>query len=96
MIGLVVLVQNDYILAVLCLIVSIASFKIIKGTKNEITIFLIGFFMMIAAEYIFISTGVETFVRRSLFGVMPIWLPVLWGYGFIATGRAIKIIEERV
>jgi len=36
---------------------------------------------------------VETFVRNSLFGLMPLWLPFLWGYGFVAIKRGIKILE---
>ncbi len=49
---------------------------------------------MIASEYVFCSTGVETFVRNSLFGLMPIWLPFLWGYGFIAIKRSVLILDK--
>ncbi len=45
-----------------------------------------------ASEYFFISTGVETFIRNSLFGVMPLWLPILWGYGFIAIRRGVEAL----
>ena len=48
---------------------------------------------MILSEMIFISTGVEIFVRNTLFGLMPLWLPFLWGYGFVAIKRGIKILE---
>ena len=48
---------------------------------------------MIISEAIFISTGVETFIRNSLFGLMPLWLPFLWGYCFVAMKRAIKILN---
>ena len=46
-------------------------------------------------EVIFISTGAETFNRVSLFGLMPIWLPFLWGYGFIVIKRSIEVLENR-
>jgi hypothetical protein len=49
---------------------------------------------MLISESIFISTGVEKFERNSLFGLMPIWLPFLWAYGFIAIKRAVHIIEK--
>ena len=51
-----------------------------------------GFFAMIASEYLFISTGVEKFERNSLLGLMPLWLPFLWAYGFVAIKRAISIL----
>lgn len=57
-------------------------------------IFIFGFCAMIFFEYIFISTGVETFVRNSLFGSMPLWLPFLWGYGFVAIKDGVKILEQ--
>lgn len=49
---------------------------------------------MTASEAFFISTGVEVFIRNSLFGIMPLWLPLLWGYGFIAIRRAANILEQ--
>jgi len=48
---------------------------------------------MILVEGLFISTGVETFNRNSLLGIMPIWLPIIWGYGFVSIKRLIEIIE---
>lgn len=48
---------------------------------------------MIISEFFFVSTGVETFVRNTLFGIMPIWLPFLWGYGFVDIKRAIQILD---
>ena len=52
-----------------------------------------GLIIMIIAEYFFIKTGVETFNRNSLVGVMPLWLPFLWGYAFIAIKRAIGVLK---
>ena len=85
MIGLIPLVKNEYLLSLLYIAVILISFKI-KYVKNEYKIFIAGFILMIIFEFIFISTGVETFIRNSLFG-MPLWLPFLWGYGFVAIRR---------
>ena len=49
---------------------------------------------MIVSEYLFISTGVETFNRNSLFGLMPLWLPFLWGYAFVVMKRVIVVLDN--
>ena len=93
MIGLIPIIKNDYLLTGLyILIITISLF--IKKEKGDYTIFLFGFFFMIVSESIFISTGVETFVRNSLFGLMPLWLPFLWGYGFIAIKRGVEALNK--
>ena len=50
--------------------------------------------ILFVAEALFISTGVETFERKTLLGIMPLWLPLLWGYIFLAMRRAIMAIES--
>jgi hypothetical protein len=90
--ALIVFVQNDYLLTLLDIVVITIAF-IVKIERKEIQIFFFGFFVMIISEAIFISTGVETFVRNSLFGLMPLWLPFQWGYCFVAIKRAIKILN---
>lgn len=92
MIGLIPVVGNDYWLALIyCLIIAVSFW--IKHEKNEHIILIFGFFAMIVSEYIFVSTGVETFKRNTLFGLMPIWLPFLWGYAFVAIKRGVKLLE---
>ncbi|MCX6756986.1 MAG: DUF2878 family protein [Candidatus Nomurabacteria bacterium] len=93
MIGLIAVVHNDYILTIIYIVI-IAISLFIKKEKKWISIFTFGFFIMIISESIFISTGVETFTRNSLFGIMPLWLPFLWGYGFIVIRKGIKILEQ--
>lgn len=93
MVGLIPFVKNDYELTLLYIII-IAGALIIKKEKNDLTIFTFGFVMMIISEYLFISTEVEIFIRNSLFGLMPLWLPFLWGYGFIAISRSVKILDK--
>ena len=93
MIGLIPLVENDLVLAVLYIVIIFAAFKI-KKEKTDLRIFFLGLIIMIAVEYLFVSTGVETFVRNSLFNLMPIWLPLLWGYGFVAIKRSARVLEH--
>ena len=93
MIAIIPVVANDYFLAVIDLLIIVVAFAI-KRERNEITILISGFFIMIVSEYFFVSTGVETFVRHSLFGLMPLWLPVLWAYGFVAIKRGVQILSR--
>jgi hypothetical protein len=91
MIALIPVVANDYILTLLYIAI-IAVALVVKRNKNDILVLAFGFVIMIVSEYLFISTGVETFTRNSLFGIMPLWLPFLWGYGFVAIKRAVEIL----
>ena len=93
MIGLIPLITNDYVLSLVYLVIIIV-FLCIKKEQNDPLIFIFGFFIMTVSEYFFISTGVETFKRNSLFGLMPIWLPFLWGYGFVVIKRVTTILDK--
>lgn len=92
MMALIPFVRNDYILTLIFTIIIVISF-VVRIEKKEIAIFFFGFLVMIFSETMFVSTGVETFVRNSLFGLMPLWLPFLWGYSFVAMKRVIKILD---
>src|SRR5579885_2103544 len=91
MIELIRLTANDYLLTVVYIIL-IAICFFIKRERNDFLVFLLGFVALTISESFFISTGVETFVRHTLFGIMPLWLPFLWGYAFVAIKRTLKII----
>src|SRR3989344_5683364 len=93
MIVLIPFIKNDYILTLAYILIILVSF-IVKYNKKEYLFFLFGFIGMIVSEYLFISTGVETFNRNSLFGLMPLWLPFLWGYGFVAIKRSIETLNK--
>jgi len=95
MIGLIPLIKDDYVLAVIYIIISIIFLFIIKARRNDFIVYIFGFMIMTINEYIFISTGVETFIRNSLFGLMPLWLPFLWAYGFVVISRSVKILEDK-
>lgn len=95
MVGLIPVIKNDYMLTFIYSLIILFLFIFKKERKVDLTIFIFGFVTMIIFEYIFISTGVETFIRNSLFGVMPLWLPFLWGYGFVSIKTGVKILEGR-
>ncbi len=91
MVALIPFIANDvWLSGVYVAIIAISLF--IKHERHDLTVFWFGFFVLMASEYFFISTGVETFIRNSLFGVMPLWLPILWGYGFIAIRRGVEAL----
>ncbi len=94
MIALISLINSDYVLSLVYLFIIVISF-VLKREKNDCVFFLFGFFIMIISEYFFVSTGVETFVRKSLFGLMPLWLPILWAYAFVVIKRAIVVLGEK-
>lgn len=92
MILLIPVVLNDYWLTVVYIGIILVSL-LMKRQKNDLLLFGLGFIFMFFSEWLFISTGVETFVRDSLFGLMPLWLPFLWGYGFIVIKRVTEILK---
>ena len=94
MIALIPVISNDYNLSLVYTLIIVISFYI-KKEKNDLIVFVFGFFIMTIFENLFVSTGVETFQRNSLLGVMPLWLPLLWAYGFVAIKRAIKALDSR-
>lgn len=93
MVGLIPFIQNDLMLSLTYIAIILVAL-LIKWEKNDLILFFFGFFTLLISEYFFISTGVETFERRSLFGVMPLWLPILWGYAFIAIRRGIAVLTD--
>ncbi len=94
MIGLIPFVANDYVLSALYLVIIVIALSI-KRTPLDLTALIAGFVLMTIAEYLFVSTGVETFARVSFLGVMPLWLPILWAYGFVAMKRIVYLIGQK-
>lgn len=93
MIGLIPLVSNDYFLVCIYILAAMAAF-IIRRERNDCIAYGFGLVVITISEYFFISTGVETFVRHSLFGIMPIWLPFLWAYAFVVIKRSLRILDN--
>ena len=93
MIGLIPLIQNDYALAGIygaCIV----ALLFIKREKNDLIALAFGFIGITIAESFFISTGVEVFTRQSFLGIMPLWLPFLWGYTFVTIKRCLRILDR--
>lgn len=86
LITVIPIAKNDFYILV-SYIILIAVFLRLKYEKNEYKILIGGIVFMALFEYLFILTGVETFKNKTLFNIMPIWLPLLWGYGMIAMRR---------
>jgi len=93
MIGLIPFISNDYLLTIIYVGIILIAL-LLKRTKNDFLALVLGFVIMIVFEYLFVSTGVETFNRNTLFGIMPLWLPFLWAYGFVAIKRSVEIISK--
>jgi hypothetical protein len=92
MIALIPFVQNDF--ALVGIYVVIIAVSAIRYTRKDLAFLIFGFFMLLGCEYLFLLTGVETFVRHTLFGVMPLWLPFLWAYIFVQLRRSALVFEN--
>jgi len=91
MVLLISFIHNDYYLSLAYIgIIIVALF--IKYESKEYLFFIFGLVVITFFEWVFVSMGAEIFSRNSLFGVMPIWLPLLWAYSFIAIKRAVESI----
>jgi hypothetical protein len=92
MIGLIPLVQTDVTLAIIYMVFSFALL-LFRPERNDLVAYGIGLIGITLSELLFVSTGVETFTRQSLFGLIPLWLPLLWAYAFVTIKRGLRIIE---
>jgi len=93
MIFFIPLIQNDFIL--IGIYIAVITFSLLyRYEKGDRLALVLGFVSMLFIEYFFVSTGVEVFKRDSLLGVMPFWLPFLWGYGFVVIKRIVKILKK--
>lgn len=91
MLALIPIITNDYTLTGIY-IVFISSAIIFKRERSDFTFLAIGFLGLIVGEYFFVSTGVETFNRNTLFGIMPLWLPFLWSFVFLSMKRVFWLL----
>ena len=91
MVSLIPFFSSDVALAQVYLPITIIAF-VIRREKHDFLAYAFGLVVMTAAEYFFIQTGVETFTQHSLFGVMPVWLPLLWAYAFVVIKRSLAIL----
>lgn len=95
MIGLIPVIKNDHDLLLVYVIIISIVFGL-KYVKWDWLFFVFVLLMMTASESFFIFTGVEVFQRNSLFGLMPIWVPVLWAYSFVVMRRMVDLLNREV
>jgi hypothetical protein len=93
MIGLIPFILNDYELALAYIAIAVIAF-LVRRERHDFAAYLFGLFALTVSEYFFISTGVETFQRHSLLGIMPIWLPLLWAYAFVVIKRSVHALDH--
>lgn len=93
MIGLIPFVVNDYTLALIYILIAVVTFTVRREAYDYLA-YALGLVVITISEYFFVQTGVETFVRQSLWSVMPIWLPFLWAYAFTVIKRSLRILDR--
>lgn len=93
MILLIPVIRHDFALTIAYIIIIVIAF-LVQYFPKDISFFVFGFIVMSISEYFFIRTGVEVFERKSFLGVMPLWLPFLWAYGFVVMKRSIIILDK--
>lgn len=92
MVLLIPFVRDEYLLVGAYLALVSVGLSI-RRERHDGLAFFSGLVLMTASEVLFIHTGVETFSQNSLFGLMPLWLPLLWGYGFVAIKRVLASLS---
>lgn len=86
--------QNEWLVTLGIVVLICLSFAI-KYTKNEWKVVVLGavlgFLFEMAGDYIYQAQYWE---NASLFGI-PVWLPLMWGYGFIFIRRIGNILVKK-
>ena len=95
LVGLIPFIVNDYILAAIYA-GFIVAFATLKKQRGDWIFIAVGFIALFFGENFFISTGVETFNRTSLFDIMPLWLPLLWSFIFLVMKRVFWIVYSYI
>jgi hypothetical protein len=88
MVLLIPLIADEYVLLGGFLAILSVGLSL-RRERHDGLAFFIGLVLMTAGEILFVQTGIETFSQQSFFGIMPLWLPFLWGYGFVAIKRVL-------
>ena len=93
MLALVPVIKNDFALTGIYMVFNLSA-VVFKKERSDFMFLAVGFFGLILGEYFFVSTGVETFNRNSLFGIMPLWLPFLWSFIFLSMKRVFWLLVK--
>ncbi|HIJ99711.1 TPA: hypothetical protein H1011_02715 [archaeon] len=84
------IVMAELLILLTIVVLLLANFAV-RYERNEWKVFvlgtIVGFTMEWAGDALYHQfTWKQTFVDQTLFG-MPLWLPALWGYGFVMMRR---------
>lgn len=91
--GVLLLIGNELLMTAVIIAIVLISFKI-QYKKNEWKLFFIGLILGLSFELFGDAIyKLQTWQQTSLFG-LPLWLPVLWGYGFVIIRRIGNIIVK--
>ncbi len=78
--------QNNILLFIIYLTLTLILIYLHKD-KSELIIFGYGTLIGIIVEVVGTKiSGYQSFTKPDLFGI-PLWLPIAWGYGFVAMKR---------
>ena len=91
MIFLIPFIKNDYTLTFIYFCFAFV-YILISPSKLNILVYLVGLIAMTIFETVFLYMGVEEFTSQTLFGIMPLWLPFLWAYGFLVIKDSLLIL----
>ena len=85
---------NELILTLTIILILLINFKI-KYYKGEWTLFLIGlifgFLIEVGLGFVY---RLQLWRDTTFFGV-PVWLPIVWGYGFVIIRRIGNLIVNK-
>ena len=88
-----VTVKDEALLTLLSILFSVLL--LIKRVPGELTLFAVGLAMGLIIEVgLGLVSRSQHWENASLLGV-PYWLPIIWGYGFVALRRIGNIIVQR-
>lgn len=88
-----VTVKDEIFLTFLSILFS--ALLLVKRVPGELTLFGVGLAMGLVIEVgLGLVSRSQHWENASMFGV-PYWLPIIWGYGFVALRRIGNIIVER-
>ena len=91
---LFIITHNEAIITISIIVLMAIMFKI-KYHKGEWLFFIsgavIGFLFEASADLIF---KLQYWENATLLGLFPIWLPLMWGYGFIFIRRLGNLIVK--
>jgi len=85
--------QNSFLLFAIYIILSVVLI-LWRGDNSEFAIFIYGIIIGGLVEVLGTQvSGYQSFAEPDFLGI-PIWLPIVWGYGFVAMKRIGIILKS--